>query len=102
MRINKQKCRKYVNPGFTFKKNDGLLLIENIKYIVRTAIKNIAGHRILILFFYKRERAADNPAPEYALFQCRDDYITLQCSDDGNIKWRVASLDNLGGCYSSL
>jgi hypothetical protein len=99
MKINKRECKKYANPGLKFKKNDGLLIAKSIKYIVRTALKNIAGRRILILYFYKRERAADNAAPEYALFQCRDDYITLQYPENGNIKWLTASLYNLGDRY---
>ena len=100
MKINKRECRKYADPGFTFKKNDGLLLIENINHIVRTAIKNISGKRVLILYFYERERAADNAAPEYILFQCRDDYITLQKFEDGTEKWLSASLENLGEHYA--
>ena len=102
MKINKRECKKYANPGLTFKKNDGLLLVGTIQYIVRTAIKNIAGRRILIAYFYKRERAADNAAPEYTLFQCRDDYITLQRTDDTELKWRKASLDNLEGQNSYI
>ena len=76
MKINKRECKKFANPGLKFNKNDGLLLIKNIKYIIRTAIKNIAGRRILIMYFYKRDRAAENAAPEYILFQSRYDYIT--------------------------
>lgn len=102
MNINKRECRKYINPGFTFKKNDGLLLVKNINHIVHTVIKNIAGRRILIVYFYKRERAAENAAPEYVLFQCGDDYITMQRFDDGTLKWRTASLDNLGKHYAYI
>jgi predicted RNA-binding Zn-ribbon protein involved in translation (DUF1610 family) len=102
MKINKKECRKYTDPGLTFNKNDGLLLVKYIKYIVRTAIKNISGKRILTVHFYEREGAADNAAPAYTLFQCRDDYITLQRLDGGNIKWVSASLENLGGSYSDL
>lgn len=99
MKINKRECRKNANPGLIFKKNDGLLLVKNIKYIARTAVKNIAGQRVLTVYFYERERAADNSAPEYTLFQCRDDYVILQRLESGMLKWRIASLENLGEMY---
>ena len=37
MNINKKECRKYANPGLIFKKNDGLFLVKNIKYINQKA-----------------------------------------------------------------
>jgi len=102
MKIRKKECIKYADPGFIFNKNDGLLLINGIKYIVRTAIKNISGTRVLILYFYESERAADNAAPEYTLFQCRNDYITLWRCEAGKEKWLSASLENLGDRYDNL
>ncbi|MDR1205192.1 MAG: hypothetical protein LBL26_06880, partial [Peptococcaceae bacterium] len=100
MGMNKQECRKHTDPGLTFSPGSGVLLLEGIKHIVRAAVKNIAGRRALVLHFYNRERAAAGCfEPEYTLFQRRDDYITLQQIGDGSVKWREASLDNLGARY---
>jgi len=100
MGLRKKECRKYADPGVTINRNNGLLCMEQAKYIVRTALKNIAGRRILILYFYSREKALNGYCkPVYTLFQVKDDYITLEQSEDGTDKWRTASLYNLFGCY---
>jgi predicted RNA-binding Zn-ribbon protein involved in translation (DUF1610 family) len=72
-------------------------------HIVRSAVRNIDGRRTLILYFYDRKKAATGcNVAEYALFQRKDDYITLQHTEDGKVKWREASLDNLGDRYSYI
>ena len=99
MGINKRECRKCVDPGLKFSPGSGVMLLEGMEHIVRAAIKNIAGRRTLVLYFYNRKEAtAGSFKPEYTLFQCGDDYITLQRMEDGKEKWREASLDNLGAC----
>lgn len=98
MKINKKECRKYADPGLNFNPGNGLLLLGQMDYIVRATIKNIAGQRVLILYFYSREKAAQGLfEPEYTLFQNRDDYITLQRTDNSRRKWREASLNNFMG-----
>lgn len=101
MSISKRDCRKYADMGLSFRKGDGLLLVGQINSIVRTTVRNIAGRRVLILYFYKREDVCKgNSNPEYTLFQCKDDYITLHKLENGKEKWRTASLYNLGDGYS--
>lgn len=95
--MNKKECRKYAEPGLTFSPGNGLLHVKKVKHIVRAAIRNIAGRRVLALYFYNREITVKGVAePEYTLFQCRDDYITLDRSDPFKEKWREASLENIG------
>jgi hypothetical protein len=101
MGISKKECRKHIDPGLIFSPGDGLLIAGQTDHIVRTSVRNIAGKRLLILYFYNRKKAAAGcNEPEYVLFQGRDDYITLQRTEDGNIKWREACLDNLGDRYN--
>lgn len=100
MSVNKKECRRFADPGLLFSPGDGLLHFEQIKHLVRSALKNIAGRRVLILFFYDRKKTAEGKAvPEYTLFQYKDDYITLWRADDGTTKWLQASLDNIGAGY---
>ena len=49
MTLSKRACRRYADPKLTFQQNNGLLHSGQIKYIVRTAIKNVGGKRILLL-----------------------------------------------------
>ena len=99
--MNKRECRKLADPGLRFSPGSGVLFVEKIEHIVRSAVKNIAGRRTLVLYFYNRKEVTEGYAePEYTLFQCRDDYITLEQSADGKEKWREASLDNLGARYA--
>ncbi len=98
MTVNKRECRKYADPGLSINRNSGLLCVERAEYIVRTALKNIAHRRILIMYFYSREKVLTGRCkPAYTLFQAKDDYITLEQSEAGGGKWRKASLYNLSG-----
>lgn len=54
-KIDKRACRKFAAPGLTFNLNDGVLHAESVQYIIRTAVRNISGQRILILYIYPRE-----------------------------------------------
>lgn len=100
MSVNKKECRRFADPELSFSSGDGLLHAEQVNHLVRSAMKNIAGRRVLVLFFYERKKAAEGKTvPEYTLFQYKDDYITLWRTDDGSVKWLESSLDNLGSRY---
>ncbi len=58
MKINKRECRKFADPELKMNQNHGLLHAEEVKYIVRTSVKNIGGKRLLVLYIYLREQAA--------------------------------------------
>ncbi len=79
MKLNKRKCRKFSNPDLKMQINNGILHAEQVGYIVRTAVRTIDRHRILILYVHSREKAAGGDfRPLWTVFQSRDDYITLE------------------------
>ncbi len=103
MAISKRNIKAYVDPGLNISPGSGLLCIEDIQYIVRTAVKNIAGNRTLVLYFYNREQATQRYyVPAYTMFQSKDDYITWEQPAEGKGKWRVTSLERMGGNYNSF
>ena len=96
MTINKRICRQYADPGLSISPGSGLLCMDSVRYIVRTAVKNIAGQRLLLLYFYSREQAAEGRyVPVYTLFQAKNDYITWEQPADGGGKWRTSSLERM-------
>lgn len=96
MKVNKKECRKFADPGIKMPLQNGLLHAAQVKYIVRTAIKIINHHRILILYLYDREKAAQgNFKPCMTMFQSTDDFITLSYKDGGSTFWRKAAFERL-------
>ena len=49
-KIDKRACRKLAMPELEFNLNEGVLHVESCPYIIRTAVRNIAGQRILMLY----------------------------------------------------
>lgn len=96
MKINKRECRKSKPPQWKADLNNGLFHADQIKYLIKSARKNIGGQRLLVLYFYKREEVkAGNYAPHYTLFQSKTEYVTLEHLQDGTSKWHTAKLENL-------
>lgn len=96
MTLNKRECRRYADPKLTFRQNDGLLHSEHITYVVRTAIKNVGGKRLLLLYIYLREQLEKGEfSPHWTMFQGKEDFITLATREDGSLRWRVSNFDNL-------
>ena len=56
-KIDKRACRKFAMPELEFNLNEGVLHVEGCPYIIRTAVRNIAGQRILMLYIYQREHS---------------------------------------------
>lgn len=76
--------------------NNGLLHAGQIVYIVRTAIKIIDSHKILILYIHTREKAAQGDfKPCMTMFQSRNDFVTLEHRDDGSTAWRTSAFNHL-------
>jgi len=97
MGINKKECRKYADPGLLISSGSGLLCMENLTYIIRTAVKNIAGQRTLLLYFYDKLQAVQGQyVLMYTMFQTKNDYITWDQTEDGKGKWRISSFDRMG------
>lgn len=100
MKIDKRQCLKHVNINWTMNQSNGLLHAEQIKYILRTAVKNIGGKRLLVIYVYPREQAAEgNFCPQWVIFQSRTEYTTLAYKPDGSYCWRTAAFENIAGRY---
>lgn len=96
MTLNKRECRKHADTELKFDRNSGLLRVEGIRYVIRTAIKNIAGQRLLLLYVYPCEKIADGDFhPKWTMFQSRTDYVTLAVRDNGTTTWQASMLENL-------
>lgn len=98
--MNKRVLRKYADPHIRFQKSNGLLHCPQIKHIIRTAVKNIDGTRMLVLYLYETEKAAQGQCPPvFTIFQTKNDFITMKHCEDGSKKWLTANTNNLSrGC----
>ena len=77
--INKRECRKFAFPESHFQKTNGLLHTEKVEYVVRAAIRNVDGRRMLLLYLYKTKEAATGKAvPTYTVFQTKTNFLTLE------------------------
>ena len=100
-KIDKRACRKFAMPELEFNLNEGVLHVESCPYIFRTAVRNIAGQRILVLYIYQRESIlAGSIKPRWVMFHSRDDFATLSFREDAKATWQcstLGSLDRIGG-----
>ena len=100
-KIDKRACRKFALPELEFNLNEGVLHVESCPYIIRTAVRNIAGQRILMLYIYQRESIlAGSIKPRWVMFHSRDDFATLSFREDAKATWQcstLGSLDRIGG-----
>lgn len=100
--LDKKLCRKFANPDMSIPPSHGLLLAEQVKYIIRTAVKIIGHHRILILYIYSCEKVTNGDShPIWVMFQLgTSNYITLARKEDGSTTWRTACFDRLDNDYN--
>lgn len=100
-KIDKRACRKFAMPELEFNLSEGVLHVESCPYIIRTAVQNIAGQRILVLYIYQRESIlAGSIKPRWVMFHSRDDFATLSFREDAKATWQcstLGSLDRIGG-----
>ena len=100
-KIDKRACRKFAMPELEFNLNEGVLHVESCPYIIRTAVRNIAGQRILVLYIYQRESIlAGSIKPRWVMFHSRDNFATLSFREDAKATWQcstLGSLDRIGG-----
>ncbi|MEY8518449.1 hypothetical protein AALC25_16410 [Lachnospiraceae bacterium 29-84] len=96
--LNKRECRKFASPDLKMASGNGLLHADQIDYVIRTAVKIIDHHKTLVLYVYSRTQALQGDCrPLWTVFQDRDDFITLECREDGSTAWRKSAFDSLGG-----
>lgn len=92
-KIDKRACRKFAMPELEFNLNEGVLHVESCPYIIRTAVRNIAGQRILVLYIYQRESIlAGSIKPRWVMFHSRDDFATLSFREDAKATWQCSTL----------
>ena len=100
-KIDKRACRKFAIPELEFNLNEGILHVERCPYIIRTAVHNISGQRILVLYIYQSENIlAGSIKPRWVMFHSRDDFATLSFREDAKATWQcstLGSLDRIGG-----
>ena len=95
-KIDKRACRKLAMPELEFNLNEGVLHVESCPYIIRTAVRNIAGQRILMLYIYQRENIlAGSIKPRWVVFQGRDDFATLSFRENASATWQCSPFDYL-------
>lgn len=95
-KIDKRACRKLAMPELEFNLNEGVLHVESCPYIIRTAVRNIAGQRILVLYIYQRESIlAGSIKPRWVMFHSRDDFATLSFREDAKATWQCSTLGSL-------
>ena len=95
-KIDKRACRKLAMPELRFNLNEGILHAESCPYIIRTAVRNISGQRILVLYIYQRENIlAGSLKPRWVMFQSRDDFATLSLRENASATWQCSTLDSL-------
>lgn len=103
-RIDKKACRLFLEPVIPPNSDCGLFLVQNLKYIVRTAVKIVGHRRLLILCLYARgDTPDDRPKLSYTMFQASDSFVTYDHDPDSKTRWRTAMLENLDKeyCFSS-
>lgn len=99
-KIDKRTCRRFAMPELTFDLNDGVLHVESCSYIICTAVRNVSGQRILVLYIYQRENIlAGSIQPRWVMFQGREDFATLSCRENAKATWQCSTLDCLDKIY---
>lgn len=97
--MNKRVLRKFAIPSSRPNPKNGIFCADQVKYVVRTAIKNIDHQRTLVLYIYAKESVlAGNHNPRWTMFQQKGGYITL-CTDDKGTRWQQSMFENLGKDY---
>ena len=95
-KIDKRACRKFAMPELEFNLDEGVLHVESCPYIIRTAVRNISGQRILVLYIYQSENIlAGSLKPRWVMFHSRDDFATLSFREDAKATWQCSTLDSL-------
>lgn len=98
--IDKSACRAYLEPLVAPDLNSGLFLLDNLKYIIRTTVKNVGHRRMLVLYFYSREISSDKkPMLVFTIFQTSNAFITYDHRTESKTTWRTATLHNLDRTY---
>ena len=67
--MNKRVLRKFAIPSSSPNPKNGIFCADQVKYVVRTAIKNIDHQRTLVLYIYRKSYPSlDNVSAERRLY----------------------------------
>lgn len=100
-KICKRACLAYASCDQSMTLNNGLLYAEQIEHLVCTSIRIIGHRRILVLYFYPRDKAAQGIfEPQFTVFQAANDFITYEHCDNEEDRWRIAMIGNLGKSWN--
>lgn len=103
VKIDKRACRKVGAEPLNIPIGNGMLHDDNIKYLVRTRVKVIAHHRLLVVYFYACERVrAGDRLPIWTVFQSRSDFLVQVRDEAGVTKWSTAAIDAYSLCYPRI
>lgn len=95
-KIDRKACLAHIDPKFHLNKDNGLFLLPQVQFVVKTAIKNIGHRKLLVLYLYPRAAAAQGVfCPDYAVFQASDTFLTYDNRPEVKTKWRVSALERL-------
>lgn len=98
--ISKKACRKALEPVTAPSANCGLFLVDQIRYVIRTAVKNIGRRRMLVLCIYtKGDDPCGMPVLAYTMFQASNAFVTYDHGPLLKNRWRTFMLDNLEHRY---
>ena len=98
--ISKKACRNALGSIPAPSANCGLFLVEQVKYVIRTAVKNIGHRQLLILCFFTNSGGdSGKAAPAYTMFQASDTFVTYDHNPLVKTRWRNSMLDNLESGY---
>lgn len=93
--MNKRVLRKFAESGRKLNLRSGIFLADQVKYIVCTAVHNIAGRRTLVLYVYAKESmSAGDYLPQWTMFQTTDEYLTLFRDEKGS-RWQTSMFQHL-------
>ena len=99
--ISKKACRKALEPVTAPSANCGLFLVEQIRYVIRTAVRNIGRRRMLVLCLYtKGDDPCGKPVLAYTMFQASDAFVTYDHGPPVKNRWHTFMLDNLEHRYN--
>ncbi len=98
--MDKRALRKEAIPNRKPDIRRGVFCTEQIKYVICSAIKNIGGHRTLVLYVYNGNiESTEEAIPRWTMFQTQNEYATLYRDEKGE-RWLTSMFQNLGDKYT--
>lgn len=97
-KIDKKACQEYLLPTHCPNPDNGIFLLKSstLKYVIRTEVRLIGHHRLLILYLYAKNKTSGSVPPlKFTMFQSSDTFTTYVHGEDIKTRWRDCKLLNL-------